>query len=185
MPIMQTRRRFLATLSLAGAAGLRRAPPTLATEGPLETTTVRLVNDRSICIAPEYVADELLRAGGFTDIRYVKIPGYQQADAFLPGERDFFNFFARGNIQLIESGAPIAVLAGIHVGCFELFAREGVRHISELKGKSIGLSAAPDALLTLMAAEVGLDPAKSTPQKIISDGTDWRFLDELKRELKA
>ncbi len=26
---------------------------------------------------------------------------------------------------------------------------------------------------------------KSTPQKIIAEGTDWRFLDELKRELKA
>ena len=31
--------------------------------------------------------------------------------------------------------------------------------------------------------EVGL--IKSTPQKIIADGTDWRFLNELKRELKA
>jgi len=26
---------------------------------------------------------------------------------------------------------------------------------------------------------------KSSPQKIIADGADWRFLDELKRELKA
>jgi NitT/TauT family transport system substrate-binding protein len=26
---------------------------------------------------------------------------------------------------------------------------------------------------------------KSTPQKIIADGTDWRFLNEVKRELKA
>ena len=26
---------------------------------------------------------------------------------------------------------------------------------------------------------------KSTPQKIISQGTDWRFLKELKKELKA
>ena len=26
---------------------------------------------------------------------------------------------------------------------------------------------------------------KSTPQKIIAQGTDWRFLNELKRELKA
>jgi NitT/TauT family transport system substrate-binding protein len=26
---------------------------------------------------------------------------------------------------------------------------------------------------------------ESTPQRIIADGTDWRFLDELKRELKA
>jgi NitT/TauT family transport system substrate-binding protein len=26
---------------------------------------------------------------------------------------------------------------------------------------------------------------KSSPQKLIADGTDWHFLDELKRELKA
>lgn len=26
---------------------------------------------------------------------------------------------------------------------------------------------------------------KSTPQEIIERGTDWRFVDELKRELKA
>jgi len=26
---------------------------------------------------------------------------------------------------------------------------------------------------------------KSSPQKIIAEGTNWRFLDELKRELKA
>jgi NitT/TauT family transport system substrate-binding protein len=26
---------------------------------------------------------------------------------------------------------------------------------------------------------------KSSPQKIIANGTDWRFLNEVKRELKA
>jgi len=26
---------------------------------------------------------------------------------------------------------------------------------------------------------------KSSPQKIIADGADWRFLDEIKREMKA
>jgi len=31
--------------------------------------------------------------------------------------------------------------------------------------------------------EVGM--IKSDPNKIIADGTDWRFLNELKRELKA
>jgi NitT/TauT family transport system substrate-binding protein len=31
--------------------------------------------------------------------------------------------------------------------------------------------------------EAGL--IKSPPNKIIADGTDWRFLNELKRELKA
>jgi NitT/TauT family transport system substrate-binding protein len=36
---------------------------------------------------------------------------------------------------------------------------------------------------TLRMREVGI--VKSTPQKIIAEGTDWRFLNELKRELKA
>jgi len=35
----------------------------------------------------------------------------------------------------------------------------------------------------LRLREAGL--IKSSPQKIIADGTDWRFLDEVRRELKA
>jgi len=35
----------------------------------------------------------------------------------------------------------------------------------------------------LRLRELGM--IKSSPQKIIADGTDWRFLNELKRELKA
>jgi NitT/TauT family transport system substrate-binding protein len=167
--VMQTRRRFLATLALAGAAGVLRAPGALAAEGPLETTSVRLVNDHSICIAPEYVADELLRAEGFTDIRYVEAPGSLQYDAFLRGELDFTNFLG-ASIPLIEAGAPIVVLAGINIGCFELFAREGVRHIADLKGRKIGLSTAPVDLLRLMAAEVGLDLVKDIRWVTASDG---------------
>src|SRR5262249_15743210 len=49
------------------------------------------------------------------------------------------------------------VLGGTHIGCFELFAREGIRSAADLKGKSVGLSASP-VLLRLMAAQVGLNP---------------------------
>jgi len=35
----------------------------------------------------------------------------------------------------------------------------------------------------LRMREIGL--IKSTPQKIIAQGTDWRFFNELKKELKA
>ena len=62
MTIMQTRRRFLTTMSLAGAAGLALPPRSLAAEGPLETTTVRLSNNGSICLAPAFIAEELMRA---------------------------------------------------------------------------------------------------------------------------
>jgi NitT/TauT family transport system substrate-binding protein len=42
MPITQSRRHFLTSLSAAGAAALLGARPALAAEGPPETTTVRL-----------------------------------------------------------------------------------------------------------------------------------------------
>jgi len=158
MPLTFTRRRLLTALSAAGAVGITGAPQVLAAAEELETTSLRLVNDGSICIAPEYIAKELLRAEGFTDIRYVETAATQQVDAVVRSEIDFCNF-AVGDIRKIDAGVPIVVLAGIHVGCFELFAREGIRHIAELKGKSIGLRGGL-GLLTLMAAEVGLDPAK-------------------------
>ena len=36
---------------------------------------------------------------------------------------------------------------------------------------------------SLRLREVGM--IKSSPNKLIADGTDWRFLNELKRELKS
>ena len=55
------------------------------------------------------------------------------------------------------------LLAGIMVGCFELFAREGITSVAELKGKSIGVGAVgslSQELLTLITAQVGLDSRK-------------------------
>ena len=74
MPMTQIRRRFLTTLSVAGGAALARTQPTLAEEGAPEITTVRIQKSPSISNAPRYVAEEFLRAEGFTDIRYVSVP---------------------------------------------------------------------------------------------------------------
>lgn len=68
----QTRRRFLTNVSLAGAAAIL-PPPAIAGEQALETTTVRLEKSAAICVAPQYVADKLLRAEGFTDVRYIDV----------------------------------------------------------------------------------------------------------------
>ena len=73
MPIMQTRRRFLAMTAPAGAAGILSPRGTRAAEGPLETTTVRLQTP-ALCVSSLYIAEELLRAEGFTDIRYTAPP---------------------------------------------------------------------------------------------------------------
>jgi NitT/TauT family transport system substrate-binding protein len=68
-------RRFLASLSAAGAAALVGAKRLLADEAVLETTAIRLVRTSGICVAPIYIAEELLRAEGITDISYVAAPG--------------------------------------------------------------------------------------------------------------
>ena len=44
-----------------------------AAEPPPETTKIRLVRVPAICLAPEYLAEELLRLEGFTDVEYVEI----------------------------------------------------------------------------------------------------------------
>ena len=161
MPIRETRRRFLTNaLAMAGTSALADAPQAFALEGALETTAVRFLHSPAICIAPMFAAEELLRAEGFTDITYVATPAADIAEAIARGKGDFNLAFALIFIKAIDAGLPMTMLAGVHSGCFELFAREGVRGISELKGKRVGLKTSPPDLLTLMASQVGLDPAK-------------------------
>src|SRR5260370_38115756 len=115
MRIRQNRRQFLTTLSLAGASALVRGPPVLAAEGSLETTTVRLAKNEGICIAPQYIADEPLRAEGFTDIRYVFVPqSTTRVRALADGEADFSANFVAPLVVAVASGEPITVLTGVH-----------------------------------------------------------------------
>jgi hypothetical protein len=46
------------------------------------------------------------------------------------GEVDFGMNFPVLFIPAIDTGAPITVLAGVHSGCFELFAGEGIRKMA-------------------------------------------------------
>src|SRR4051794_29150946 len=71
MPIVQRRRRFLSNLALAAAAlggaraaGLVGSGRTLGAEAPPETTEIRLKRLPVYCEAPQYIAEDLLRAQG-------------------------------------------------------------------------------------------------------------------------
>jgi NitT/TauT family transport system substrate-binding protein len=65
-----------------------------AEDGPPETTTVRLARHAGICIAPQYIADDLLRAEGFTEIEYLVRPPAILSPAIGRGEVDFSMHFA-------------------------------------------------------------------------------------------
>src|SRR5436190_18996600 len=117
MPLRQTRRRFLTALSGAGVLGLFRAPRVLASEGHLETTSVRLFKSSLICsAAPQFAAEELLRAEGFKEIAYVEVTRNEAPQAFADGRVDFSVTFAVNHIQAIDHAAPITILAGVHAG---------------------------------------------------------------------
>src|SRR6516162_11852344 len=113
MRITQSRRQFLTMLSLTGAAGLVAAPAALAEEGPLETRTVRLEKDPGICRAPQYVAEALLRAEGFTDIRHVERASSAEInEALAQNHADFGTHYSAELLPAIEGGGAITILSG-------------------------------------------------------------------------
>jgi len=175
-----SRREFLGELTLAGTAGLfgLRAAHAAA-EPPPETTRLRVHHSSSLCQAPQYVAEDLLRGEGFTDVQYVRGPkGVYQA--LGSGEADIGGDFATQIIIQLDKELPIVVLGGIHVGCFELFGTERVRTIRDLKGKTVGvrgLGTPPHAFLASMAAYVGLDPHKDITWATHPSDESMRLLD--------
>ena len=135
MQIIESRRDFLPALSAAGAAAALWRPGSLADEAPPETTTIRLIKITGICIAPQYVAEELLRGRLHRGPLRRGEAGRIQAELIGSGEADFSLNFAAPLIVAMDAGEPIKVLAGVHPGCFELFANERVRSVLDLKGK--------------------------------------------------
>jgi NitT/TauT family transport system substrate-binding protein len=130
---------------------------------PPETTTIRLAKSPSICIAPQYVVSDLLNAEGFTNVVYVETDGVAYSKKLGKGDLDFTLDFSGPQLLEIDRGTGVTLLAGIHVGCFELFAKEGVRSVADLKGRTVGISAFETphhVFLSAMATLVGLNPAK-------------------------
>jgi hypothetical protein len=226
---------------LCGARGPQSAP--------LETTSVRIAKIGAICLAPQYVSEELLRAEGFTDSRYVELSDNAAiGKAIGRSEADFSTAFARRSdpgdrcrrtdrragrrrcreytarypvatkrvirailkaADLCASNPELAARQIVEGGFAENYDyaagadREPLRRARRLADG--GRVARADCVAQTLAdnnykwrefdpedeirwyalrmRETGL--IKSTPQQIIADGSDWCFLNELKRELKA
>jgi NitT/TauT family transport system substrate-binding protein len=169
------RREFVERVA-AAAAFLAARPSRAAAEPPPETTKLRIVREPSICIAPQYAAEELLRAEGFVDLEYVKIQSEHykalttssamggddgKVDPVAAGLADIHTGMVGRLLVQIDAGEPIRILTGIHAGCFELFGTDRVRSIKDLKGKTIAvpvLGSSHHLYVASIAAYVGLDP---------------------------
>src|SRR5215813_8967189 len=132
-----SRRRFLGGVTLAGAVGLLGWPVRrVAAEPPPETTTIRLVRYPFdvTCVAPQWIAEELLRVEGFSTVEYV-----QTTDSALPlttGEVDMALLDAPGLVLLLDAAKPIVTLTGVHGGCYELFVTDSVQSVCDLRGRT-------------------------------------------------
>jgi NitT/TauT family transport system substrate-binding protein len=156
------RRTFLAQAPAAALAALAALRSASARAGPPpETRRIRIVHVPAVCFAPQYLAEELLRLEGFTDIEYLSLGTRSGPDALADGRADLTMWPAVEFIPHLDAGRPIVLLAGIHGGCWELFGNEQVRSLRDLKGKAVAVSylgSGQHVLLSAMLAYVGTDP---------------------------
>jgi NitT/TauT family transport system substrate-binding protein len=179
-----SRREFMGSVGLTAAAGLLGVPlPESAAESPPETTTLRIGHSPSLCAAPQFVAEDLLRGEGFTSVTYVKSAdaGTAQWRDLATGEVHFNTAFSGPLLLRIDAQDPIVLLAGIHVGCFELFGTQRIRAVRDLKGKTVAIWAPQSVghvFISAMAAHVGLDPRKDIAWAVHSPEESKRLLAE-------
>jgi len=159
---MISRREFVGGAAAAGALGL--VCDVLAAEPPPETKRIRIPRVENVCWAPAYVAGDLLKAEGLSEVNFVRYA--DPAKAYIgmaAGEIDIFMAFVAPTIQQIDAGNPLVVLGGVHPGCLELFASSRIRSVQDLKGKIIASGAPNDPGHLFTAAflgHVGIDPQR-------------------------
>ena len=107
------------------------------------------------------------RRGGLgTDARVRYVPtlsGVTATEMTARGEIDFGIIIVTQVLPHLDAGEPVTVVAGVHPGCFELFANEGIHRITDLKGRSVGtlaLGSGGHVFLSTIATYVGLDAVK-------------------------
>jgi NitT/TauT family transport system substrate-binding protein len=172
---MITRRDLLR--GVTGAVGLLGWPSGhVFAEPPPETTRLRIKKDPNLCEAPAQVAEALLRAEGFSEVQYVWALGPAPTfEKMIAGEIDLALSTPLAAVRRIEAGDSLVILAGLHVGCFELFGHERVRTIRDLKGKVIAvayLGGTAHLLTAIMAASVGLDPQQDITWAVRGGGRE-------------
>ena len=152
-----SRREFVGGSIAAGIIGLRS--DRVGAEPPPETTTIRLPRQPYdvACLAPIWVAEELLRGEGFTNVRYVETP--TQEKDLAAGTLDFIISDVTSLILYIDAGSAVTVIGGVHAGCYELIGTARIRSIRDLKGGTVAVAnAGRQAFVASMASYVGLNP---------------------------
>ena len=94
----------------AAAGGALLHPASIsAAEGAPETTSITLAKTPALCNAPQFIAEELLRAEGFTEIRYVETIAPEVPNAVGAAKVDFAMAYASQFGAAIDAGEPASM----------------------------------------------------------------------------
>ena len=194
MQIIQSRRDFLAS----AVGGRRRGPPRRA--GDRSPTRRRRKRPRSACrmTTPAIcVAPAVRRRGAAARGRLHRRPlrasaaGRRHVSQMRRPRRDRFRLALRAGARPSPSmpASRSRSLAGVHPGCFELFAHERIRSITDLKGKSVGVqtlgsSGAPASWRSWRPmsgsiptrTSMGRPAGRATPMELFAEGKIDAFL---------
>jgi NitT/TauT family transport system substrate-binding protein len=156
-----SRRMFLAKMSALGAASFLGLPTAVAAEPPPEVQKIRLVHAPAICLSPQYLAEELLRLEGFSEIQYVDQPMTKSLGPLEAGQADMTQGAGVDVVAALDAGRAILPLAGIHAGCYELFVNGPIAGIKALAGKSVAITTDDSTerlFLSSIVAYIGVNP---------------------------
>ena len=157
-----------AAIATAGWLGLRAedvaAQPSRASGQLPEIRSVRFTTYPAACIAPQWVAEDLLRGEGFAEVAYVEVPdGQLTIQAMAAGRADFSIEAAPAIPYYVDAGLPVVALTGLHTGCFELFGNAGAKSVRDLLGKRVCVTAENDErhlFVAIMLTHVGVNPSR-------------------------
>lgn len=123
------------------------------------------------------MVEEFLHLEGFDDVQYVLYGEFiSDTEPLASDKADLGPGFGSDFIIHIDSGAPITVLGGLHVGCMEMFANDRVAGIRDLAGKRIvshGAGGPVHIFISTIVAHVGVDPARDVEWVEEPDSTRW------------
>ncbi len=162
----QSRRGFLSAFGALGAAALLGESLEARTEPTPEIKKIRLVYDIAVCFAPQYLAEEFLYLEGFKEVEWIKQRTSQALASLASGAADMTMDATPILVYALDRGTQFVVLGGIHAGCYELFAHDGIESVRDLRGKRVAVyesqGSSDQILLASMLAYVGIDPRSVT-----------------------
>lgn len=131
---------------------------------------MRVADGTVLCFAPKFIAEALFRAEGFSQVEFVqRTPHVNTAVLIAAAEADIGLAVAPSLLLEIDAGKPVTVLAGVHVGCYELFAPARIRAVRDLKGKSVSIprrDGGSHIMAQIILANIGIDPRKDVEWRV-------------------